>query len=100
MSDKHKLLFTQRKAEFLQDFGENVSALEEAEKEVEHIIKLKIIAVNRCRACSKILMRFCKNISRLFLSCCKIIKLLFEREKENTFRAAAAQSRKIIFYNL
>ena len=43
VSDKHKLLFTQRKAEFLQDFGENVSALEEAEKEVEYIIKLKII---------------------------------------------------------
>ena len=46
MSDKHKLLFTQRKAEFLQDFGENVSALEEAEKEVEYIIKLKIILNN------------------------------------------------------
>lgn len=46
VSDKHKLLFTQRKAEFLQDFGENVSALEEAEKEVEHIIKLKIILNN------------------------------------------------------
>ena len=45
VSDKHKLLFTQRKAEFLQDFGENVSALEEAEKEVEHI-KLKIILNN------------------------------------------------------
>ena len=41
VSDKHKLLFTQRKAEFLQDFGENVSALEEAEKEVERIIMLK-----------------------------------------------------------
>ena len=46
MSDKHKLLFTQRKAEFLQDFGENVSALEEAEKEVECIILLKIILNN------------------------------------------------------
>ena len=46
MSDKHKLLFTQRKAEFLQDFGENVSALEEAEKEVEYIIMLKIILNN------------------------------------------------------
>ena len=46
VSDKHKLLFTQRKAEFLQDFGENVSALEEAEKEVEYIIKLKIILNN------------------------------------------------------
>ena len=46
VSDKHKLLFTQRKAEFLQDFGENVSALEEAEKEVEYIIKLTIILNN------------------------------------------------------
>ena len=46
VSDKHKLLFTQRKAEFLQDFGENVSALEEAEKEVEHIIKLTFILNN------------------------------------------------------
>ena len=34
LSDKHKLLFAQRKAEFLQDFGEDVSALEAAEKEV------------------------------------------------------------------
>merc|ERR1712013_749737 len=39
VSDKHKLLFTQRKAEFLQDFGENISALEEAEKEVEKMLK-------------------------------------------------------------
>ena len=46
VSDKHKLLFTQRKAEFLQDFGENVSALEEAEKEVVYIIMLKIILNN------------------------------------------------------
>ena len=53
MSDKHKLLFTQRKAEFLQDFGENVSVLEEAEKEVELIIMLKIILNNfaRLRRC-------------------------------------------------
>ena len=34
LSDKHKLLFAQRKAEFLQDFGEDVTALEAAEKEV------------------------------------------------------------------
>ena len=34
LSDKHKLLFAQRKAEFLQDFGEDVAALEAAEKEV------------------------------------------------------------------
>ena len=34
LSDKHKLLFAQRKAEFLQDFGDDVSALEAAEKEV------------------------------------------------------------------
>ena len=33
-NDKHKLLFAQRKAEFLQDFGEDVTALEAAEKEV------------------------------------------------------------------
>lgn len=34
LSDKHKLLFAQRKAEFLQDFGEDVAALDAAEKEV------------------------------------------------------------------
>jgi len=39
LSDKHKLLFAQRKAEFLQDFGEDVSALEAAEKEVEKMLK-------------------------------------------------------------
>ena len=57
VSDKHKLLFTQRKAEFLQDFGENVSALEEAEKEVEYIIKLKIIFYNNSGQVEKMLKK-------------------------------------------
>ena len=44
LSDKHKLLFAQRKAEFLQDFGEDVAALEAAEKEVRLLYIMMITA--------------------------------------------------------
>ena len=44
LSDKHKLLFAQRKAEFLQDFGEDVAALDAAEKEVR-LLSIRMIRV-------------------------------------------------------
>ena len=46
LSDKHKLLFAQRKAEFLQDFGEDVAALDAAEKEVRLLF---IMVFNGCK---------------------------------------------------
>ena len=49
LSDKHKLLFAQRKAEFLQDFGEDVAALDAAEKEVRLLSILMIRVFNGCK---------------------------------------------------
>lgn len=41
LADKHKLLFAQRKVEFLQDFGPDITALEEAELKLAEMQKKK-----------------------------------------------------------
>jgi len=41
IADKHKLLFAQRKVEFLQDFGPDIASLEEAEAQLAKLNKKK-----------------------------------------------------------
>ena len=43
LADKHKLLFAQRKVEFLQDFGPDIAALEEAELKLAEMQKKKVL---------------------------------------------------------